>query len=188
MALVSTVAGSDSDSYISLEDAELYFADHWQTSKRTAWLDLTEGQKERVLRTATNILESINVLDNEYGGSRMLLPAALRDEFTMFRGEVMRYDAAQRLNFPRNVDISLDVYQPYIPISVEEALCEQAVYMLSLNEDALTAQMLGYRSQEATAGSVSSIERYTGGGQLFAPMAVALMKPFIRRTRKLARG
>jgi hypothetical protein len=60
--------------------------------------------------------------------------------------------------------------------------------MLSLDESVLAAQAVGLDKQSVEAGSARSYESYTGAGSPFAPMAVSLMRQYIRRTRRFERG
>lgn len=189
MALDATVAGEDANSYATLVEADAYFADHFSLAKASAWQALTDPQKERALISACNLLETMKVLDKEVGGSVLTLPAELRDD-TLRLEPLMRYDAAQRLQFPRNIDIDSDL-NPFIQEAVKEAQFEQAVFMLSLDEAALAAQNQGLVKQAIEAGPVRVYESYSGNANqatLFAPTASALMRQFLRRTRRFDRG
>lgn len=58
MALVTTISGTSSDSYVSLVEADAYFAagHHLQSS---TWLALTDEQQETALRTAARDLDRL---------------------------------------------------------------------------------------------------------------------------------
>lgn len=193
MSLDVTVAGENSESYGSVEEADTYFGNHWLIAKTSAWENLDTGVKELLLKAATNILENVKVLDRELGGASLALPAALR-ESPLWNGQLTRYNASQRLQFPRNIDIDSNL-DPFIPTEVKQALFEQAIYMTSLDETAMVNQMNGLLKSSIEAGPVRVYEAYAGDGasasglaNAFAPMAIAFMKKFIRRTRRLERG
>lgn len=190
MPFDSTIAGPTANSYAPVAEADTYFASHWDTAKANTWVALQQAQKERLLMSGTSRLETLRVLDQEIGGSIMPLPTALWPDVSFFNGQIMRYDAEQALQFPRNIDVKLTsgAYTPFIPEPVKEALFEQAIYLMAINEDVLAAQALGLEKQSAQAGTVNTYESYTGRGTTLAPMAVDLMRQYIRTTRRLNRG
>jgi hypothetical protein len=185
MAFDATVAGPSATSYATIAEADAYFNSLWSVAKTTAWQALRRPQKERLLISATNILETIKVLDRETGGGPLSLPLELRDDVVNY--VIQRFDEEQRLQFPRNIDLDTND-NAIIPDAVKEALFEQAIYMTSLDEDTLAAQLTGIAKSSIEAGSARLYTSYTGNGNAFAPMAVALMRPYIRKTRRLNRG
>lgn len=54
MALDATVSGADSDSYVTVIDADAYHANHLYS---LAWVSATAGNKEKALKMATRILD-----------------------------------------------------------------------------------------------------------------------------------
>src|SRR5512133_2629041 len=100
MALVTTVGGATSNSYVSMGEADNYFLYHWCLSKQDLWAGLSFQQKEQVLKAACQVLDTLRVLDNylSYGS----LPPALQTDYDT---TVTRLAASQRLSFPRNVDV-----------------------------------------------------------------------------------
>jgi hypothetical protein len=65
MALITTVGGIDSNSYVTITEANLYFANHWSTAKDTAWSELSIPQRERILIAAAQMIESLRFIDSD---------------------------------------------------------------------------------------------------------------------------
>lgn len=188
MAIDATVGGIDSDSYVSVADADTYFLNHWSLAKSAAWTALSTGQKESVLKRACQILEGLRVLDDEYGDGP--LPPALIS-IDIYDVNLHRLYSEQRLSFPRNIDTFSNDYSGYIPQTVKDAQCEQASYLLSVDETAMTATMTGLSEEWITAGSVSIRQKYngmSGGGTLIAPQSFDLMRQYLRRTSRIRRA
>lgn len=183
MPLDTTVGGSTSDSYASVAYADTFFANHYSIAKRDAWAALVLAQKEHVLRRATQIMDTLRVLDDEFGFGP--LPAALI-ELNAYDYSVRRLMVNQRLNFPRNVDID-DANDGFIVIDILDAQCEQAVFLLSADESSMISQLSGIKEEEVRAGPVMSRTVFSAMGSLVAPLTVELMRPYVRPTRRLTR-
>jgi hypothetical protein len=181
MALITTIGGTTSNSYADLAFADAYFADHWSDAKSQLWADKSPGQKERALLSAMSFLEGLRVLDYQFASGK--LPLALiaqQPDFSVHRAEV-----GQFLQFPRNVDINYENgYTTFIPQPVLEAQCEQAIYLMALDETPVVAQMQGIQSETSDVGPVRTRTQYTGTGHLFSPMSFQLMQEFVRPTSK----
>jgi len=106
-ALDATVGGALSNSYISLGDADLYFAARRNSDD---WADATAEEKEQVLLMATNQLEEYDYV-----------------------GVVV--DDVQVLKWPRMLNDNGDLIRTYpvdeIPVVVQRACCEVALSLLS---------------------------------------------------------
>jgi hypothetical protein len=189
MPLDATVGGSNSNSYGTLVEANSYFADHWNTAKSTEWAGLSDRQKDRLLISACRLLETIRVLDQPYTRGRLplaLLTVDTRD--TMIHRQLMD----QRLQFPRNIDIQLggDAL-PIIPEEIKEAQFEQAIYLKVFDEAQLADRLQGIEQQEVAAGGgVRVWTKYSEGGRgnMFAPMTIELMEPYLRRSQRWERA
>lgn len=97
--LDATVAGASADSYVTLVDAEAYFAARVGVD---AWDALaTDEDKERVLRQATRHIDRLR-----------------------FRG--CKLTTAQALQFPRDVQ---EEPTDEIPRAVQDACCEEALWV-----------------------------------------------------------
>lgn len=185
MALVTTVGGSTSNSYVTVNEANTYFANHYLTAKATLWASLTQPRKESVLKRACQQIETFKVLDDELSTGR--LPIALVIDFgydlTIHRAEI-----DQKLQFPRNLDLD-PTGQPYIPQEVKDSQCEQAVYNLSFDDAALITMQQGIIEEAVTAGAVKSYTKYSEGRPptYLSPMAVELMRPFFRVSGRMRR-
>lgn len=185
MALDATIAGATANSYKDRTAADAYFASHWSAVKVSAWAGLTDAQKDAVLQSATTMLETLRVLDLDHVAIPQTLPLELRDPYTPMM--ITRYAETQSLQFPRNIDVDEDD-EPFIPDGVAEALYHQAVYLLSVDESVLAAQLMGVRQEYVKAGGVATSTEYRGKGLLLSPMAVAFMEPYLRRTGRVVRG
>lgn len=187
MALVTTVGGETSDSYVSVSEADKYFANHYSTAKTTTWTALSVLRKESVLKRATQQLETLKVLDSEYGSGA--LPMALIVD-PAYEINIHRLEINQRLQFPRNIDIDSGG-NGFIPQEVKDAQCEQAVHMLTFDEASLLQAAQGVVEEAVTAGPIKSYTRYAEGiGQAtyFSPLVIELMRPFLRTTTRLRRA
>ena len=106
MAIEATVGGENSNSYITLAEAEDYFAERLHAD---AWAGASEADKEKALLTACRHLEQLRYWDGN------------RPAFT---------DPRQRLRFPRVIDT--DAAGAFvIPHPVKEAQCEEALALLA---------------------------------------------------------
>lgn len=152
MALDSTVAGANADSYLSVADANtLAAADlgseaaEWAASADTA-------RKEQALKRATREIDKY-----------------LRSGWT-------RYSPTQRLLFPRAVDYNGTPAVPFIQQDIRLATYEQATYLFA-NADAIDAA--GIRWARANQGEVASNEQESGD-YLVSPAAKAYLDGFRR--------
>lgn len=179
MALITTPGGSTSNSYVSASDCDQYFNAHWNLAKSEAWAALSSKQKERLLLTSCSILETLRFLDDEYtyGGLPTALIADEGHDVT-----VRRYTANQRLSFPRNVD------DGQVPQEVKDAQCEQAIFLVTFDESALAQQYQGIVEESVVVGSIRSYTNYGRVGTMIAPMAIELLRPFLRNTKRLRRS
>lgn len=105
MALDSTVAGSSSDSYISVAVADGFAADDLGP-EATAWTAATTADKEKALKRATREIDGY------------------------LRTGWLRYATTQALLFPRSIDHSGTPEVAFIPRNVQLATYEQATYVL----------------------------------------------------------
>jgi hypothetical protein len=186
MALDATVGGSSSDSYVTVNEADTFFSSHYQTAKTSTWSVLSSAQKEAVLRRATQILDSLRILDTEYGAGA--LPTSLV-AYEGYELTIHRQLVNQRLQFPRNIDIGVNDIA-FVPQNVKDAQCEQAVFLINFDDSSIATQMAGIKVETVAAGSVRVRNEYTGTslGSSLAPMALELMREFLRPTRRMQRS
>jgi hypothetical protein len=187
MALIATVGASNANSFQTELEANAYFAAHWSLTKKAAWeAMIASGRKESLLKAATRVLVTLRVHDMTITADR--LPAALMDDWDAVENAVItKYDADQSLPFPRNIDVD-DAGDPFIPDGVKEAQAEQAIYMLTFDESAIANSLTGVIEEAVGAGGVRSYVQYTGSSSFIAPLALELMKPYLRRSSKLRRS
>lgn len=157
MALDTTVGGAVSDSFVSLSEADIYFSEHYDTSKGTAWAAMVDPQKEMLLRQATETVNSLNFWESPS-------PTSASGALNLKNWPVTAYNDTQRLQFPRNIDISGTDDAPFIPQDVKWAVCEQAVFMkTSLNTDVINARSVGLKAESVKAGDVSVSQTFVDG-------------------------
>ena len=150
MAIDTTPGGAAADSYLSVAAADS-FADADLGRYADAWVAADLPTKERALRRAT------------------------RDIDTYIGSSIPRYDADQRLVFPRWTDIAVTGL-PMIPWQVAQAAYHQAVYVLvnaSTIDDAATrrSRALTNWSEPNVSGAM---ERDPSFGRL-APEVLTLL-------------
>jgi hypothetical protein len=196
MALITTVGGTTSDSYVSVAESNTYFANHYSLSKSTLWDTLETAQKERLLRTSCLFVDQVRVLDDTVASGALV--SALVDATKLSEITIHKLNSGQRLQFPRNLDHVDEV--GYIPDAIKVAQFEQAIYLLSMDDGPVSAQFLGVVEERTKVGSIEVMQRFgssrTGSGTtvsplsqtLLSPITVDLMKPFIRPQRRIRRS
>lgn len=103
----ATLSGANSNSYITLADAEIYFSERLHT---TVWDAAISDTKNRALIMATKRIDQ----EDFYGD---------------------RSTTTQKLKFPRENLGYLDgvLLDGTIPLSIQEAQCELAIHLLSVD-------------------------------------------------------
>lgn len=187
--LDNTLSGETSNSYCDLAYANSYFAASPNSAKRDTWAAFSDAQKTIVLIQACQMLEALKCT------MPWETPPPLGVRMTYGQNWPRtsiweRYPAHmdQLLQFPRNIDYTMNTGVYYIPEPVMQAQCEQAYYLATLDESVLSDQLQGKRGDQITANSIELSTTYTGQGNAYAPMCIALMKPYLIRTRKLGRA
>jgi hypothetical protein len=170
MSLVTTVAGTTSNAYASLEDVE----ENLYGTALTKWRSLADNvEREALVKRATIIID-----------------------MQTYRGDL--YDSAQSLKFPRNYHYTTDdedVDTPYLPPSVTKALYAQVTAMLNGFGEGFTDQILEYRSKGVSSvslgvGSSMQFDKRTPSARDFlcAEARVLLAPFFMHRTIRVERG
>jgi len=156
VAIDAAVGGENSNSYVTLAEAETYFADRLRVD---AWSGASSADKEKALLTACRHLERHRFWD---GGG----PA-----FT---------DPRQRLTFPRKRDTD-EVGNYVIPQPVKDAQCEEALALLARGAEQERRRAL--QAAGVTSFSVDGLsESYAPGaaGQMIENAeARSLLAPYI---------
>lgn len=186
MALVTTLAGVDSDSYATLAEADAYFAAHWDTVKSTAWDALSDGQKETALKQAIMILESFNYWEDS-------TETTVTTSNNLRKCIITPAETNQALSFPRNIDLD-ENDDLYIPNDVKNAQCEQAIFLVSsMNESTVQARARGLLAEHIKAGAVEVSQSYSSDGtsnaytMFVSPIALMLLRKFIVTNKRVVR-
>ena len=152
MAVVTTVAGASSNSYLDVAGADALAASELGNNAR-AWASLTIEDKEAALMRATAEID-------EFVGAG--LPS---------------YTQGQALVFPRAGDVVIGTYTPEIPVRVKRATFLQAAY-LAANADLLDEAasrrargLVNFSNPDGTGGTISEKRDF---GRLY-PRAEALV-------------
>lgn len=178
MALDSTVAGTNADSYLSVADADALAAadlgpeaDAWRALSNAMPADVE--QKERALKRATREID-----------------AYLRSGWA-------RYVSGQALLFPRLIDYRGTPAVPFVPTDIQRATYEQATFVLK-NKDVLDyARTRRARDvQSASEPNLAFTERSDGGTTpVVSDAALLYLERYRRaggsrriRSARLARG
>lgn len=176
MTVIASWAGTTDNSYISFTAANSYISTSMVDP--SAWTDASTAQKEAALMEATRDIDS-----KQYIGDR--------------------YYYEQRLEFPRKVDGSrwpwnytssvtpnVDVDQARAQLAVEQATCQQALWILrnsgrNYHNERISS---GIKSFSESVGPISESATYGGGAiERLCPEALAVLSPWFTG-RRVYRG
>ena len=165
MALVSTVAASTSNSYVTRAEADLYFQ-LGMHDKSLTWFKLDAEDKDQYLIKATLTIDSQKLRGSKYTTTAT---SGVPD---------------QRLHFPRGEDY--DDSTTFIPLDVKLATYEQAIYFALSGGSTTRAQLQAQGVTSVTIGDVSESyagDTQTSGAGMLAPLAkqILLKGGYIRR-------
>ena len=181
MAIDATVGGENSNSYVTLAEAETFFADRLRVD---AWSGASSADKERALLTACRYIEAcrIRVHRRPYG-----YPGEPPDVMGRPYDPLAPSDADQALSFPRKKDTDNDGNYA-IPKRVKDAQCEEALALLARGAEQERRRAL--QAAGVTSFSVDGLsESYgasTAGHPLESAEARALLVPFVDKGGVLA--
>jgi len=176
MAVDATIAGAASNSYLSLEDAQAYFAARLRSE---AWETASDADQEKALLTACRRIEAhrLQVHRRPYG-----FPYDLPNALDRPADPLAPADPDQALSFPRQRD--LDRTGSFaIPDQVKQAQCEEALALLAQGaeqERRRSLQAAGVKSF-AVDGLSESYESGAAAQMLLSAEARMLLSPFIDR-------
>jgi hypothetical protein len=186
----TTVMGASSNSYVDLNFAADYFANHMSSVKRDGWLGLSDEQATMALLSAAGDVESLKFVEPEmdYALLPHLDPVTLT--YRNVSDAVTKWNPLQRLQFPRNIDIDYTADSvPYIPIYVQMAQCEQAWYRCTIDTSNLISQAQGVRHESFSADGLSLNTIFTGQGHMFAPETTQFLRQFfLPKNRRFQRA
>jgi len=176
MAIDATNAGAASNSYLSLVEAQAYFAARLRSD---AWDAASDADKEKSLLTACRRIEAhrLRVHRRPYG-----YPYDLPNALDRLADPLAPADPDQALSFPRQRD--LDRSGSYaVPEHVKHAQCEEALALLAQgveHERRRALQAAGVKSFTVD-GLSESYESGAATQVLLSAEARSLLAPFIER-------
>ena len=176
MAIDVTIAGAASNSYLSLAEAQAYFAARLRSD---AWEAASDADKEKALLTACRRIEAhrLRVHRRPYG-----YPYDLPNALDRPADPLAPTDSDQALSFPRQRD--LDRSGRYaVPEHVKQAQCEEALALLAQgaeHERRRALQAAGVKSFTVD-GLSESYESGAATQMLLSAEARSLLAPFIER-------
>jgi hypothetical protein len=186
-----TVAGDSANSYADVTYADAYWSGHYNSIKSAQWAALTTAKKTTALIHATRIIEFVRFTVFETTESGLVYDPNSGLVLNMVDSvEPVRSTIDQSLQFPRNLDYDSGSGTFFIPEGVKMAQCEQAVYLLTLDEGAIANRLQGIVSESVGLGSgqISVSQSYVTRGSFLSPVAVDLLKEFMVKSAKLRRS
>lgn len=166
MALDATLGGADSNSYLTLDEADTYFEDRLHVD---VWDAASDADKDNALVTACRLIEAHRL--------------KVRREADPAFGDVLApMTPGQALAFPRYGD------DGKVPVPVWQAQCEEAIALLSGGEDG--DQRANLQAGGVTAFSTIGLSETFGTrldtSPLLSARARKLIAPFVSRAGSLA--
>jgi hypothetical protein len=190
MALDTTIMGENANSYVTVSYADAYFSKHFNALKRTTWDALDFDIKEQTLTQACWDLEQFRYTVKGEGNLASLKWDSAQGRFTAYSTpskSPVRYSVYQALQFPRNSDIKSDG-TIFIPDRVKMAQCEQAMYLITLDETALSNRLQGINLDRVAIGPIVVTQEYAYQGSTIAPLAYEWLKSFFIRSSRYDRA
>lgn len=173
MAIDATIGGADSNSYVTVAEADGYFAARLHAD---AWESASSEDKEKALLTACRHIEAARPRVNRrpYGYPEVA--------DTVDYDPLAPYSATQALSFPRLRDRDADG-NLIIPQPVKDAQCEEALALLARGAEAERRRALqaqGVRTFSVD-GLSESYQEGAAGSPLLSPEARSLLSPYLRK-------
>lgn len=199
ISLIADQGSEISNSYCTKAFADSYWANDYRSANVAQWAALADSAKTNLLIQACKVIET----------ARFTIPVALPDyamhydrrtrlvlSLNLTRTPVKFY-YYQRLQFPRNLDVyylspptGASLGDLYIPEDVLIAQCEQAIYLMNLDQTALSNRMQGVLTNKIVLGNnaVGITQEYATTGSMFAPMALEMLRPYMFKGGKMQRA
>jgi len=181
VAIDATVGGENSNSYVTLTEAEAYFADRLRVD---AWSGTSSADREKALLTACRHIEAcrIRVHRRPYG-----YPGELPDAMGRPYDPLAPSNPDQTLSFPRKKD--MDNAGDYAILTrVKDAQCEEALALLARGTEQERRRAL--QAAGVTSFSVDGLSESYGALGAAHPVESAearqLLAPFIDKGGVLA--
>jgi len=179
----NTISGEFANSYVDTSYADDYWRMHFSTIKAEQWAALSDDQKTILLVNACGITETARYTVSVELPSYALhydSKTQLVRSFNTSRTPV-KYAYNQNLQFPRNFDVSTTTGDTYIPDSAMRAQCEQALYLLTLDESGMASRLQGVVRDQMSIGKgqISVSQEYAAAGSMFSPIALEILRPYM---------
>jgi len=193
--LDTSLATETANSYADVAFADDYWENHYLPTKAAAWAALSDEAKAAILTAACRVLETarftIKVTLAEYAMHYDRFSGTVQD--VALTTEPVKYYFYQRLQFPRNLDFyKSGAHQGdlYIPDEVKWAQCEQALYLLSLDETAMANRLQGITMDKVGIGKgqIEATQEYAITGSSFSPVALEMLRPYMIKGGRLRRA
>lgn len=181
MAIDATVGGENSNSYVTLEEANAYFGERLRAD---AWTSASDGDKEKALLTACRHIEAcrIRVHRRPYG-----YPGEPPEVMGRPYDPLAPSNPDQALSFPRKKDKD-NAGNFAIPKRVKDAQCEEALALLARGAEQERRRAL--QAAGVTSFSVDGLSESYGSPGAAHPLESAeartLLAPFIDKGGVLA--
>jgi hypothetical protein len=188
--VISEIYSNFSTSYCSLDFATTYFSDHYKPGYATQWAALSPGQQGMLLNAATRDIEQLRFVDRQAVPTYRYFTDPVKGRILILtpRRDPIKYNYYQSLQFPRSVDIHQDG-TVFIPMEMQWAQCEQAIYRLNFDETLLSNARQGLSINSIkVGGGVSIYQHLNSGGDNIAPTALAYIRGYLKYTKHLVRS
>jgi hypothetical protein len=188
--VISEIYSNWATSYLSLAGATAYFAAHYKPAYATQWAALSASQQGLLLNAATRDLEQLKYVERQAVPTYRYFVDPVKGRILILtpRRDPIKYNYYQSLQFPRSVDIHQDS-TVFIPMQMQWAQCEQAIYRLNFDETLLSNARQGLSINSVkVGGGISIYQHLNSGGDNLSPTALAYIKPFLKYGKHLVRS
>lgn len=199
ISLIADQASEISNTYCTAAFADAYWSNDYRSANVAQWAALTDAQKTNLLIQACKVIETarftVPVTLPQYAmhydrRTRLVL------SLNLTRTPVKFY-YYQRLQFPRNLDVyyltpptGAALGDLYIPEDILIAQCEQAMYLMNLDQSALSTRLQGVLVNKIVVGNnaVGLTQEFATVGSMFSPMALEILRPYMFNGGKMQRA
>lgn len=178
--LNATVADERANSYVTVQNFQDYWAQHFDATTAAAMAAIADPTLllVRACRTIETIhfTEPVDPLADYHlvYDSRQQQIRSVKTNY----GRPQKYNYYQHLQFPR----TLDVYQDgtlFIPTEIQAAQCEQAAYEFTFDTSILETSLQGVDRDAVNVGGVSLSQHIRAKGSMICAAAYNMCKPYI---------
>lgn len=180
--LNTTLSDQFANSYADVPFADDYFDNHYLSTRTSVWTGLTDDQKISVLIAACRTLETVRFTDPSPQIADYTERYDKRTHTVRYFGlnrNPSKYFFYQSLQFPRQNDIDINTGTTFMPEAIKMAQCEQAVYILTFDETAISNKLQGIGRDSTTLGTLKISQSYNQLGTRVAPAALEFIRPYI---------